>query len=450
MNEKLNIQDLIDTLAERHGMSKKNADSFVKEFFQLIEESLEKDKYVKIRGLGTFKLIDVGSRESVNVNTGERFEIQGHTKVSFTPEPALKDIINRPFSHFETVVLNDATVLEDTLQENDSEDDEDTEIKTPEQEVEEKVALVEEATIEEPLVETVVEEPLVEPEPEVEEEKPEKTEPEAMPENIVAVEPEPSEPVIKDTADSSTMKYFIGIVVFVVLLCGGAVAFMYYPDLLDKLTAKPLVEEVADSDVKESVTEKVDVPAGQDNIALTDSIVSKDVVVPARTDTVAETVATTTPALTTTPKENVQVQSPAPKKRAEKVPNRGVYFDLLSMYEYIQKENYQYPSTPSLSHMFALNYQLEKILKEGLENRFKRHEDMAKIVRNWAEEHFEIFTDKNHLSNTLTVVKNTQNIDVSKLNEELQKRGYLIANGYGDLKDKTFRISHMEIILKKI
>lgn len=226
MNEKLNIQDLIDTLAERHGMSKKNADSFVKEFFQLIEESLEKDKYVKIRGLGTFKLIDVGSRESVNVNTGERFEIQGHTKVSFTPEPALKDIINRPFSHFETVVLNDATVLEDTLQENDSEDDEDTEIKTPEQEVEEKVALVEEATIEEPLVETVVEEPLVEPEPEVEEEKPEKTEPEAMPENIVAVEPEPSEPVIKDTADSSTMKYFIGIVVFVVLLCGGAVAFM--------------------------------------------------------------------------------------------------------------------------------------------------------------------------------------------------------------------------------
>ena len=292
MNEKLNIQDLIDTLAERHGMSKKNADSFVKEFFQLIEESLEKDKYVKIRGLGTFKLIDVGSRESVNVNTGERFEIQGHTKVSFTPEPALKDIINRPFSHFETVVLNDATVLEDTLQENDSEDDEDTEIKTPEQEVE--------------------------PEPEVEEEKPEKTEPEAMPENIVAVEPEPSEPVIKDTADSSTMKYFIGIVVFVVLLCGGAVAFMYYPDLLDKLTAKPLVEEVADSDVKESVTEKVDVPAGQDNIALTDSIVSKDVVVPARTDTVAETVATTTPALTTTPKENVQVQSPAPKKEQKK------------------------------------------------------------------------------------------------------------------------------------
>ena len=114
MNEKLNIQNLIELLAEKHGMDKADAESFVKEFFQLIEESLENDKYVKIRGLGTFKLIDVESRESVNINTGERFEIQGHTKVSFAPEPALKDLINKPFSHFETVVLNDETVLEDT------------------------------------------------------------------------------------------------------------------------------------------------------------------------------------------------------------------------------------------------------------------------------------------------------------------------------------------------
>ena len=129
MNEKLNIQDLIDLLAEKHGMSKKNADSFVKEFFQLIEEALEKDKYVKIKGLGAFKLIDVESRESVNVNTGERFEIQGHTKVSFTPEPALKDIINKPFAHFETVVLNEGTVLEDTPVDSGSEEDEDTEQK---------------------------------------------------------------------------------------------------------------------------------------------------------------------------------------------------------------------------------------------------------------------------------------------------------------------------------
>lgn len=131
------------------------------------------------------------------------------------------------------------------------------------------------------------------------------------------------------------------------------------------------------------------------------------------------------------------------KKRAEKVPNRGYYFDLLAIYEYIKNKNYQYPSTPSLSHMFALNFQLEKILKEGLDNRFKRHEKMANLVRNWAQEHFQIFTDVNYLSNTLTVIENTQGISVSNLNKKLQERGFLIANGYGDLKEKTFRISHM-------
>jgi len=131
------------------------------------------------------------------------------------------------------------------------------------------------------------------------------------------------------------------------------------------------------------------------------------------------------------------------KKRAEKVPNRGYYFDLLAIYEYIQNKNYQYPSTPSLSHMFALNFQLKKILKEGLDNRFKCHEEMANLVRDWAQEHFQIFTDVNYLSNTLTVIKNTQGISVSNLNKKLQERGFLIANGYGDLKEKTFRISHM-------
>lgn len=130
-------------------------------------------------------------------------------------------------------------------------------------------------------------------------------------------------------------------------------------------------------------------------------------------------------------------------KRAEKVPNRGYYFDLLAIYEYIKNKNYQYPSTPSLSHMFALNFQLEKILKEGLDNRFRRHEEMANLVRKWAQEHFQIFTDVNYLSNTLTVIENTQGISVSNLNEKLQERGFLIANGYGDLKEKTFRISHM-------
>ena len=130
-------------------------------------------------------------------------------------------------------------------------------------------------------------------------------------------------------------------------------------------------------------------------------------------------------------------------ERAKLVPNRGLYLDLLSLYEYIQKKDYQYPSTPSLSHMFALDFQLDRIMEEGLDNRFERHTAMAEVVRAWARKHFEIFPDERYLSNTLTNVKNTKNIDVADLNKKLGERGFQIANGYGKLKDKTFRIAHM-------
>lgn len=132
------------------------------------------------------------------------------------------------------------------------------------------------------------------------------------------------------------------------------------------------------------------------------------------------------------------------RERAEKVPFRGTYLDLLSLYNYIKKKDYQYPSTPSISHMFALNYQLDYILEEeGLENRFNRHLKMAKITRAWAEKNFEIFPEKGYWSNTLTNVKNTKGIDVGALNKELGLRGFQISNGYGKLKDETFRIAHM-------
>lgn len=132
------------------------------------------------------------------------------------------------------------------------------------------------------------------------------------------------------------------------------------------------------------------------------------------------------------------------KERAEKVKNRGVYLDLLALYKYIKKKDYQYPSTPSISHMYALDYQLNYILnEEGLENRFARHIEMANIVREWAKKYFELFPEEGYLSNTLTTVKNTRGINVAELNKELGKRGFQISNGYGDLKEKTFRIAHM-------
>ncbi|MGL5615920.1 MAG: pyridoxal-phosphate-dependent aminotransferase family protein [Sarcina sp.] len=131
-------------------------------------------------------------------------------------------------------------------------------------------------------------------------------------------------------------------------------------------------------------------------------------------------------------------------KRAETVKNRGTYLDLLSLYKYIQKKDYQYPSTPSLSHMYALDYQLDYIVnEEGLENRFNRHKDMAKVVRSWAQDNFAMFPDEGYYSNTLTNISNTKDISIAALNKELGKRGFNISNGYGKLKEKTFRIAHM-------
>lgn len=126
------------------------------------------------------------------------------------------------------------------------------------------------------------------------------------------------------------------------------------------------------------------------------------------------------------------------------VENRGLYFDLVELYDCIIKKDHQYPSTPSLSHMFALDYQLDRILEEGLDNRYARHLEMANYVRAWAKKYFALFVeDEKYLSNTLTTIKNTRGISVGDLNKKLGERGFMISNGYGDLKELTFRISHM-------
>ncbi|WP_373719955.1 HU family DNA-binding protein [Bacteroides heparinolyticus] len=283
MNKRLNIQDLIDMLAEKHGMSKKHADGFVKEFFQLIEEALETDKYVKIKGLGTFKLIGVGSRESVNVNTGERFEIQGHTKVSFTPDSALKDVVNKPFSHFESVPLNDEIVFEDMPLEDENEEEADG-AETDMIEVSQVIST--------PMLEDFAESFSVSPGTAITPEEIndlEKDIPtgEANIPQIAAVTNEDVVTDKKDASDASTMKYFIGIVVLVILLCGAAVVFIYQPDLLDKLVTKPLVEEKKKPQTDDS--------ANKNNAALPDSITLRDSTEEiSRTDTIEIAVAAST------------------------------------------------------------------------------------------------------------------------------------------------------------
>lgn len=112
MDNKILLQDIVDYIANKQGVTRKAAETFAKSFFEAIEDSLLSERLVRIKGFGTFKLINVGERESINVNTGERFQIEGHSKVSFTPETDLKNRINKPFAHFETVVINEGTDLE--------------------------------------------------------------------------------------------------------------------------------------------------------------------------------------------------------------------------------------------------------------------------------------------------------------------------------------------------
>jgi nucleoid DNA-binding protein/LysM repeat protein len=109
----MNTQDIIDAVAQKHGMNKKEATAFIKELFLLIEHTLEKDKTLKLKGFGTFKVIKVSARESVNVNTGERFTIQEHNKIGFIPDTQLRNLLNEPFAHLETVVLENADEKED-------------------------------------------------------------------------------------------------------------------------------------------------------------------------------------------------------------------------------------------------------------------------------------------------------------------------------------------------
>lgn len=114
MDKRLNLSQIAELMAGKSGMSKANAERFVKSFFDIIAENAVAGESVKIKGLGTFKTIMVEDRESIRVNTGERFVIPGYKKVNFIPDAILKEEINKPFSAFETLILSDsqAAVLE--------------------------------------------------------------------------------------------------------------------------------------------------------------------------------------------------------------------------------------------------------------------------------------------------------------------------------------------------
>lgn len=320
MNERLTIQDLTDLLAAKHSMTKKDAEAFVKEFFLLVEQALQTDKTVKIRGLGTFKLIDVDSRESVNVNTGERFQIKGHTKVSFTADPNLRDTINKPFAHFETVVLNENTVLDDTPIEETEEEETIEENLTPtvEETANEEIIIEKEQAAEEEEEEDLVAEEDQQPQ-EIAEEPETMTAEQIIEQELLKANLKPEIPTVpspeletvhpaesgeenippvtkKDIAkkEKSPVPYLIAVIVIVVLLCGSVVLFIYYPDLLSSPSDKNALEMPPVATTTQPV---------RPDTQLSDTIERKD--------TVAEVVATSA-----APQPAVETKPVVPKEKA--------------------------------------------------------------------------------------------------------------------------------------
>jgi nucleoid DNA-binding protein len=430
MNDKITIQELVEFISGNQSTSKKEIEAFAKEFFKLIEDALQTERYVKIKGFGTFKLIEVDSRESINVNTGERFEIQGHNKITFTPDATLKEVVNKPFAHFESVVLNDGVFFEEEpildeetpvteeepiieeeapiiekpiieeepspiplLQEEEVPSTDvvgsDTEEENPiieEEEpiIEEEVPVIEEPIIEEepsreaihcvreeetPIIEEeeptieetapIIEEPIVEEEPlsrdvacsvreeetpiieeeepNIEEEVPvieeEKTITEEEPpkptgfiaESITNIEndletnkrPESMIGNIKNTIvndfkqDTQGMKYFFGIVIFIILLCIAAIVFLYHPTLLTDLMPQPKAEEETTT---EEVIQEAPTAMPADTVAIfTDSIVTSTVV-----DSIAPVAEVEVPAAKETVQEAPVVKEPIQEKPVAK------------------------------------------------------------------------------------------------------------------------------------
>ena len=205
----LTIKDLAEILVQKHQLDSRSAEAFINAVIETIHEGLKNDRVVKVKGFGTFKLTAVRERESINVNTGERVVISGHDKVSFTPDAVLRDLVNKPFAQFDTVVLADGVDFED-MPEVETEDadiaaEEVAEIPAQEEAkaVSEQVEQVAEPTAEPELVVEPMSEPEVKEEPVVEEESEPAVEEPAVEEPIaeepVAEEPQPEEPVESET-----------------------------------------------------------------------------------------------------------------------------------------------------------------------------------------------------------------------------------------------------------
>ena len=225
---KLTIQDIAKVLVEKSGLTQKEANKFATEMFSIIQQRLEEDELVKIKGFGTFKIINVEARESVSVRTGERVMIDSHAKVTFTPDTVMKELVNKPFSQFETVVLNDGVEFDDVAEDNEEDVAPVEDVISPVEEL----PVVEMAQVEEEP--QVVETPQIEEEPQVEEEPQIEEEPQVEETPMVTLaedEPVEEEPVADEEPveeESSWKKWLLAVAVVLVLMGLSAYGGYYY------------------------------------------------------------------------------------------------------------------------------------------------------------------------------------------------------------------------------
>ena len=189
---KLTLNNIAKVLVEKNGLEPKEAMMFTTAMFDLIHDRLNEEGIVKVKGLGTFKMIRVEARESINVRTGERVLIDSHAKITFTPDAVMKELVNKPFSQFETVVLNDDVEFTDMKSEETTDETNNSE------QSESLVDVVSEGGTPEPAPEPVAE-PTPEPAPVVAPEPVAEVAPEPTP----VVAPEPTREVPEPTVPSA-------------------------------------------------------------------------------------------------------------------------------------------------------------------------------------------------------------------------------------------------------
>ena len=280
---KLNIYDLCSVLTSKNGLDDKESHRFIKAMFDVIQEGLDEDKIVKVKGLGTFKIIEVDDRESINVNTGERVLIEGHSKLTFTPDSVMKEIVNKPFSQFETVILNEGVdfpepvveepAVEDIIADEPAEDKEiivepQIDNNVAEQSVEEE-PVAEKTVAKEPVAEkTVAEEPVAE-EPVAEEPVAEDSVVEFTDDNDNVQSGEENsveESVFETSNNNSILRWILSGVAVLLLILGAAYGGYLYGryELSEEIAYKQMK---ADLKTAEITTKKAQVAIKKDSVA---------------------------------------------------------------------------------------------------------------------------------------------------------------------------------------